>query len=298
MRESNAETRSGDPLPGRYTQCVAELRPSFQERDKYDQVLVVAHAEGRLDDDELAARQRSVAQATTTAELDALVKDLPGPEWKADDGSTRLVPKSVGSPQISRRGAVYCGVGFSAALALSSLIVAFKLAFGGSEKLPSARPSRSTAEPSPSPTETPPSALEIIAEVYAYLKSNGYTMMYEASLYLDKDPQNVLVEVPSKAREGVYDRVTRDGNEPVKISVGGQTNREPRSIELLNTIDWAAVIAASESKTDGTARSAYWKCEGRLTDSEVTVDMKKDAYGAGGETVTWNGDGTKIISIN
>ena len=58
---------------------MSELRPSFEERDKYLRQLSVAYADGRLDDDEFQRRSDGVLGAVTHRDAMAMFEGLPHP---------------------------------------------------------------------------------------------------------------------------------------------------------------------------------------------------------------------------
>ncbi|HMQ65257.1 MAG TPA: DUF1707 domain-containing protein [Arachnia sp.] len=58
---------------------MSELRPSFGERDKYLDLLSVAYADGRIDDEELERRTQAVLAAVTHKDAIAQFEGLPAP---------------------------------------------------------------------------------------------------------------------------------------------------------------------------------------------------------------------------
>lgn len=59
------------------TSAGKQLRPSTAEREPYVDALAEAHADGRLDAEEYWARLGEIEEATTSGELDEVVKDVP-----------------------------------------------------------------------------------------------------------------------------------------------------------------------------------------------------------------------------
>ena len=58
---------------------MSELRPSFQERDRYLDLLSTAYADGRLDESEFEARSNAVLAAVTHRDAMAQFQGLPQP---------------------------------------------------------------------------------------------------------------------------------------------------------------------------------------------------------------------------
>ena len=88
-----------------------ELRPSFEERDRYLDALSSAYADGRLDDAEFDWRSRAVLSATTHREALSQFQGLPDPR------AFTTAPNQRSRPTPSRRLLL---VGGAAALGLAS----------------------------------------------------------------------------------------------------------------------------------------------------------------------------------
>jgi len=85
----------------------AQMRASTADRDRAVELLTRAYTEGRLDKDEHDARVERAMTATTFAELDAVVVDLPGAGPPA--------PMPVAPPQYAKTNALaitslICGI--------------------------------------------------------------------------------------------------------------------------------------------------------------------------------------------
>ena len=89
---------------------MSELRPSFQERDRYLDLLSTAYADGRLDEAEFETRSNAVLAAVTHREAMAQFQGLPQPNIvpvQAPPSAFRPVPQAPQAfrPQpIARRG--------------------------------------------------------------------------------------------------------------------------------------------------------------------------------------------------
>src|SRR5262249_25079999 len=78
-----------------YSQPVAELRASDDDRNRAAALLRDHYAEGRLDVDELGERLERIYAARTIAELEAASADLPAPAAKADSRRSELAREVV-----------------------------------------------------------------------------------------------------------------------------------------------------------------------------------------------------------
>ena len=103
---------------------MSELRPSFQERDRYLDLLSTAYADGRLDEAEFETRSNAVLAAVTHREAMAQFQGLPQPNIapvQAPPSAFRPVPQppQAFQPQpIARRGVMAGAVGVAAVVGL------------------------------------------------------------------------------------------------------------------------------------------------------------------------------------
>ena len=103
---------------------MSELRPSFQERDRYLDLLSTAYADGRLDESEFEARSNAVLAAVTHRDAMAQFQGLPQPNIvpvQAPPSAFRPVPQppQAFQPQpIARRGVMAGAVGVAAVVGL------------------------------------------------------------------------------------------------------------------------------------------------------------------------------------
>jgi hypothetical protein len=103
---------------------MSELRPSFQERDRYLDLLSTAYADGRLDEAEFETRSNAVLAAVTHREAMAQFQGLPQPNIvpvQAPPSAFRPVPQAPQAfrPQpIARRGVMAGAVGVAAVVGL------------------------------------------------------------------------------------------------------------------------------------------------------------------------------------
>jgi uncharacterized protein DUF4190/uncharacterized protein DUF1707 len=89
--------------PGPVTGQLPAFRVSDQDRDAVAHRLQAAFAEGRLDGDELGQRIGAALAARTSADLDALIVDLPVDAVPPPSGSSRTNSLAV--------AALACGIG-------------------------------------------------------------------------------------------------------------------------------------------------------------------------------------------
>jgi len=75
----------------------AQMRASTVDRDRAVELVTAAYTEGRLDKDEHDARVERAMTATTFADLDAVVSDLPGGRPPAPQVMLRTNPLAITS---------------------------------------------------------------------------------------------------------------------------------------------------------------------------------------------------------
>ena len=103
---------------------MSELRPSFQERDRYLDLLSTAYADGRLDEAEFQTRSDAVLAAVTHRDAMAQFQGLPQPNIvpvQAPPAAFRPVvqpPRAFQPQPIARRGLMAGAVGVAAVVGL------------------------------------------------------------------------------------------------------------------------------------------------------------------------------------
>lgn len=258
------------------------LRPSFAEREAYREVLAQAYAEGRVDDEEFAARQDLVEQAQTLGELRYVAEGLPTGGLEVAGPNIPAVQPDRARGSWSRRGLLTLGaaaVGFAAA--------------GGIGKLIDLAPDPDTLDLSVSTLR--PLEPGGVDEPVRWLNEHGYRSFTDLTLH--DDMVSAVALVPG--RTDALDYITMTGREPPSARPHGQPSTGAYTFELadidLSLIPEYVRVAPGVMGSDGYVNMVV--IDGWDGGVAVRPYVEGDAYGAGGGYLVWSADGKRLIAI-
>lgn len=176
-------------------------RPSDADRERYATAVSQAFAEGRIDATDMESRTALVYKATSIADLDALVEDMPAP---APPGAHAASPGARRSPK--RTSGVVAG-GLVALMAIAGFVVAGILNAGdGSGADDVAQPVVEEAPAPVDPADLPPIATEQVElfdaenleQMIDTLAAGGVTHLHQ--MYLRNDSAEFQVRAATEVR--------------------------------------------------------------------------------------------------
>lgn len=222
---------------------MSELRPSFQERDRYLDLLSTAYADGRLDESEFEARSNAVLAAVTHRDAMAQFQGLPEPNIVP---VTPTYPRpQPGPPQAFQplpevyRGPSSSGVGRRVVLGVAAAIVGMGalgvISFSGMRTSESGSGVMDPMMPEPEwaggALDLDPMYLEGWGETSALLREHGLDSLLELRVTVDE-----IAGVGSQARApGELTTFSRLGMGPIEMSES--TAAGPVNLAELSLVD-------------------------------------------------------------
>ena len=264
---------------------MSELRPSFGERDKYLNLLSVAYADGRLDDDEFDKRAQAVLAALTYDDALAQFEGLPTPDivpvkplepapssalYSIDPHPARYVSPSSSSGGVGRR-AVSIGMGVAMA-AVGLVVVGGFISFSRAAnqfpgpfpvEVPMATmgPVEWEAEPTLSdPMTLPALSVDRLWEVQSRLVEEGLTSV--VGLHLTEDLVEGSAMSPRAPREVAPFRQRVDGPVVVGETATGDAERTVDLDQLMIMMEAALNAVSFDLAGYPTEATLVWTTKG------------------------------------
>lgn len=277
---------------------MSELRPSFQERDRYLELLSTAYADGRLDESEFETRSNAVLAAVTHRDAMAQFQGLPQPNIvpvtpafpRPQPGPPQAfqplpeVYRGVPSSDVGRRvllgvGATVVGLGVLGVIGFSGMMMSDSVTGGMNPMMPE-------PEWAGGSLELDPMFFEGWAETSALLLDHGLDSLVELRITVDE-----IAGVGSQARApGEITTFSRLGMGPIEMSgstVAGPVNLA--ELDLVNGLVPKALETAALNLTGSvTEVLLLWTDAGDPTVRVTAVDGRESGsvqVDADGETI-------------
>ncbi|WP_053206244.1 DUF1707 SHOCT-like domain-containing protein [Jiangella muralis] len=284
-------------------------RPSDDDRDRYASAISQAFAEGRIDATDMESRTALVYEATSIADLDALVEDMPAPP--RDEPVPARVPrrKPAGAAVATLIG------GLAVVLILGAILLSTFRDDGPSVPDPApAAPPVVAEEPPPPDEEVPPPVDDVelppIATVQLGLFTlDGLKQLWTAAVAADTEPSamslfadSATLEVRSASAHRALDRVEYQGGlllsrEPYRDLGDGETDDDtffawtdvtPEAV--------AAAIAGTPAAMDVAEVAVQHISIGPYRDGQFTISVYPEGD-SGINYVRWDATGQRVVAV-
>lgn len=282
-------------------------RPSDADRERYAGAISQAFAEGRIDAADMESRTALVYEATTIADLDALVDDMPAPP--------SAEPAPVRPPARRPAGAAAAALAGAIALVLILGAVVLGAIRDSGPDVPDLDPVPAAPPPAveaPAPVEEPPPVDPVELPPIDTEKLDLFTIEGLAELWTvagDTVPNNVTIR-PDRATLLVRSSSERRALDTVEYSGGlllpsepfrDLADAEPDAEVFFSWADVtpqavAAAIAGTPAAIDRPDVAVGYVIVDRRSDGQVTIRVYPDGD-TGVGYVRWDAAGQRVVQV-